>query len=1140
MAEAFGTVASALAVAELSIKVVRQCKRYYEGVKNADDNIERVIHEVQSMQTVLEALNDLLDSPQGAKLKTSPKLYDALMFGRIQLENLSKELEPSNTGRLMRRVHIRALKWPFKRDEVNERLLHLARCTQSLTSVLQIDETQAVLRIEENIVNSDQRAVLDKLPVASGAAFDSYAEEHNSKCLPQTREKTLSDIHGWVENPDAKTVFWLNGMAGTGKSTISRTLARSFGEDGRLGATFFFKRGEGDRGTASKLFTTIAAQLVQQDATLAWYVRDVIENNPAVLDGALRKQFQKLISEPLSKVSLSSQGDKILVIVIDALDECESETDIEDIIDILSHVNTMRGVRLRVFLTSRPELPTRLGFYRAQGEYDTLILHEIEEVIIEHDLSIFFRHELASIAERHNKQHPAHQFLMPWPGEPEIEILINMATPLFIFAATACRFIADRRTGPPDVKLKRILQHRTKSQESKLDATYLPVLEQLLFDLTRSEQDEVLELFKRVVGSIVLLEFPLSVQALAQLLDMPENEINNHLDYLHSVLNVPSSPKLPVRLLHLSFRDFLTDPLKCGKNPFWIDEKESHWQLATYCIRVMEEELHQDMCELRWPATSTASINPKTISNKLSPTVQYACHYWVSHVEQSWRPLVDDDQVHRFLQKHFLHWLEALSLIKMTSEFKPNLITLSTLCHRVASQQLTKFINDALTLPEDGITRTKVAPLQAYCSLLVFAPENNIIRDIFRDDMPKWVLLYPRIGTTSHSRPVVSTVFSPDGALVASCSHDHTARLWSVATGECLQTLRGHSKSVNKVVFSPDSSFVASCSPDRTVRLWSVNTGECLQILEGHSDAVVSTVFSSDSTLVMSSSTDCTIRLWLVATGECLQIFEGHYSTVESVAFSPNCLLAASGGVRDNTFDHTYQIAMGTHHVGGNTDGSVRIWSITKGGCLQVLLGHSGCVRSIIFSPDSALVASSSCDFTVRLWSVATGKCIRTLEGHSRAVTSVVFSPDGALIAAGSDEGTIRLWSVDTGNFLQSIYVGTVLDRLSFSQDCQHLVTNTGVVSLSRLVSPTVGSIARSLPGHDRDYHLGYMMTPLYFAPDNNTFFTRVAYGGRYLLLLPEEAQQSTFGVFGHTIVCGSRKGKVWIMRFSESLLEHW
>jgi hypothetical protein len=135
------------------------------------------------------------------------------------------------------------------------------------------------------------------LPTADNAAFDSRAEEHNARCHPDTRVDLLEQIQAWASDPNGECIFWLNGGAGTGKSTISRTVASRFREQGVLGASFFFKRGESDRGNATLFFTTIASQLAESGIQL---VREALNSNLAPASKALREQFEKLILQPLS------------------------------------------------------------------------------------------------------------------------------------------------------------------------------------------------------------------------------------------------------------------------------------------------------------------------------------------------------------------------------------------------------------------------------------------------------------------------------------------------------------------------------------------------------------------------------------------------------------------------------------------------------------------------------------------------------------------------------------------------------------------------------------------------------------------------------------------------------------------------
>jgi hypothetical protein len=456
-------------------------------------------------------------------------------------------------------------------------------------------------------------------------------------------------------------------MAGTGKSTISRTVAQSFADKGQLGGSFFFKRGEGDRGNAARFFTTIAAQLTTKVPSLSPFIGDAIDTDPFISEKSLKEQFEKLIYQPLSRIQSVSPQALRLVIVIDALDECEREEDIRAVLFLLSQFRDM--ISLRIFVTSRPELPIRLSFKNMERvTYQDLVLHEISQATIEHDISAFLQHELTKI--RIDRE-----LTIDWPGQRNIQTLVEIAVPLFIFAATVCRFVGDPRWDPRK-RLATILNFQTASQASKLDRTYLPILDQLLIGQDEVEKEKLAWEFQEVVGTIVILANPLSIVSLANLLSIPQAEIACRIDLLHSVLSIPTNQAHPVRLLHLSFRDFLVDPLKRERNPFWIDEKKTHERIASKCLQLMSKCLKKDICNLQRPRTLRNDIDTQIIDVYLPAEVQYACLYWVFHVEQSKSAINDNDPVHVFLQENLLYWLEALSLLGRTSQSISIIITL--------------------------------------------------------------------------------------------------------------------------------------------------------------------------------------------------------------------------------------------------------------------------------------------------------------------------------------------------------------------------------------------------------------------------------------------------------------------------------
>ncbi|KAI0469031.1 vegetative incompatibility protein HET-E-1 [Xylaria cf. heliscus] len=952
------------------------------------------------------------------------------------------------------------------------------------------DEAFGRLRSIISARTSSTTMLLAKLPVANGASFDSHAEEHNPVCLPNTRTDLLREITEWAENHDAKAVYWLNGMAGTGKSTISRTLAHTFAKRGSLGASFFFKRGESDRGSITKFFSTIASQLIVRVPKAAIHVQNTIDADPNITGKAMGEQFQKLILDPLSGISGDDYQNHSYVIIIDALDECEQEEDIKLLIKLLSDSKMLRSPWLRIFLTSRPELPIRLGFEVIDGEYQDLVLHEIAEPVIEHDIAVFFKNELADIKLHYNNSVPEKRRLPPsWPGQANIDILVTMAVPLFIFAATTCRFIAQRKMGNPDAQLKEVLQYRTKSQESQLDATYLPVLYYMVTGLTRRKKAEVLGRFHQIIGVVITLANPLSISALAKVLDLPENIISDHFDLLHSVLSVPSSPQEPVRLLHLSFRDFLLDPEKCD-NPFWINERETHHQLATDCLRIMSEKLKADICNVGNPGTRISSIGHGKINNNLPPEVQYACRFWSYHLEQGeWR-ISDDDQVWTFLTAHFLHWLEALSWIGRMSEALHAIKTLQSLMLPDSSTQISNFSNDGIRFIRAFKYIIEKAPLQIYSSALLFAPEQSVIRRQFERKIPNWISLRPKVPNVwgpslqtleGHRYSVSSVTFSPNGKFVASASNDETIRIWAVDTGDLLQTLEGHIGEVYSVAFSPDGKSIASGSRD--VQLWAVDTGKLLHTFECHNGRVNSVAFSSDGKSVASVLKDKMVQLWTV-TGHPLQTLEGHSKSISSVTFSPNSQLVASGS-GDQTirlwdtgtgsllrtlrvFYHSvYSVAFspdGKLLVSGSRD--VDLWAVETGSLLQTFKRRNGFVSSVTFSSDGRFIASGSSDKMVQVRATDTGSLVQTFEGHNDWVQSVAFSPNTKLIASGADDYTIRLWAINTNELLQTLegHNNSVV-AIAFSPNGR-VVASGSTDNTVRLWATDTGNLMQTLEGH--------------------------------------------------------------------------
>ncbi|CAI7635358.1 unnamed protein product [Penicillium manginii] len=1105
--DGLSSAASVIAVIQLAGSIVATCGGYIKGVKDAREDIIRLQHEVVSLKCILEKLADLLHGSNGFKLSTSRSLVEGINRCLEALKDLEDKIDPGKGRKLMRRLGRRALKWPIKRAEVERVVTDLERFKGLFTLSLQVDQTTFTICMAQTTDHMDQNLQLAKLPVARGAEFDSYADQHEEECLPGTRTEILRQIAGWAVSPEGKCIFWLNGMAGTGKSTISRTISRHFQRDRILGASFFFKRGEGDRGNPTRLIPTITKQLVLRIPQLLPGVQEAIQNNPEIAGKSLKEQFDKVLLQPLLDLKPFNQKIPTLAIVIDALDECENDNDKRVILQLLPQLQKPTALYLRIFLTSRPEVPIRLGFSRIENrDYQGLALHEIPAAVAEKDISMFLEERLANI--RVTRDVP-----QGWPSDGNFESLLKMSSPLFISAATACRFIEDLKWEPA-VRLQELLQNQAK-YASKMEKTYMPILTQLLDDQEDDDSELLLKQFQKVVGAIVLLATPLSVNTLSRLLSIRARAISHQLDFFRSVLSIPSDGDLPVRILHLSFRDFLVN----SKSKFRVDEQKTNEDIAAYCFTTMRSHLKKDICNLVSYGKHRADIDAHSIHHHLPTELQYSCRYWAHHLLQTTDPITEMNNAFSFLQRHFLHWMEAMSVLGLASEVVGTLNSLlsamnlprikenwdselqtleghSDVIHSVAfspdGQLLASGSSDKTVCIWHALTGALRQTLEGHSDAVqsvAFSPDGQLLVSGSGDKTIRiWELATGALQQTleGHSSEIWSVVFSHNGQLLGSGSFDKTVRLWDTATGELKRTLEGHSNWVLSIAFSHDSQILASGSRDGTLHLWNTTTGALLQTLEGHSSDVWSVAFSHNGQLLASGSFDKTVRLWDTATGALLRSLEGHAHVVQSVAFSPDGQLLVSGsadktvrvwgtvtGALQQTlvghFDWVQSVAFSPNKLilaSGSFDKTIRLWDITMGENTEGFEGHSNMVQTVVFSPDGRHLASGSFDTTVRLWEITTGSLQLTIEGHTDGVHSLAFSPDGRLLASGSGDKTVRVWHTMTGALRQTLEGHSdTIQSVAFSPDGRHLASGSFDKTV-RLWDITTGSIQQTLSSH--------------------------------------------------------------------------
>jgi len=545
----------------------------------------------------------------------------------------------------------------------------------------QLKSLDEIHNVRISVERLQERVDLGKLETAKGATYNSLTEGELSRCLPDTRTDLLQQITGWTTDQAGKRIFWLCGKAGTGKSTIARSVAKKLDDDGLFGASFFFKRGRAGRSHAGLLFPTIARQLADLFPAIARAIAASLDQDSLLCDRYLSTQFDRLLLQPLRKVDPTSLPSAGVVLVIDALDECDNSESIKTTLLLLSKAEEITSIRLRIFVTSRPELPVELGFKNMSGDlHHDVRLEVAQEVSIEHDIRVFYEHQFSEIRKSSSLQDD--ELPADWPGEQSTRVLVVQAMPLFIFAFTVSRYIS---ANPRRNLATMLLQSRDKSLTG-LKGTYLPILDQVVASEGDGEQKDRILDFKAVVGAIVLLYDPLSASALARLLEIETVDIGRVLRPLHSVLNIPraSDGKIdrmtPITLFHLSFRDFLLDPELKSQNVFWVQADEMHRTLGMRCIRLLESGgLNKDICGVLRPGTRRADVAKSLVHTFLPEDVAYACCYWVQHMLMSNSQLGDGDAAHQFLQKHLLHWMEAMSWLGKASDVIHSLETLKSI-----------------------------------------------------------------------------------------------------------------------------------------------------------------------------------------------------------------------------------------------------------------------------------------------------------------------------------------------------------------------------------------------------------------------------------------------------------------------------
>jgi hypothetical protein len=471
------------------------------------------------------------------------------------------------------------------------------------------------------------------------------APNASEMCLAGTRQKLLADLFAWFDDvdPSRERVLWLNGLAGTGKTTVARTIATRAHKQGRLAAAFFFSRNIAVTRSSSAILPTVAYQLAHYQRLFRTAVCTAVSSDEDVRDRGIATQADVLFSN-LRGVTVP---DTPLLIVLDALDECYLENGCEggDAVPLLL-AQFASVPSIKILITSRVEDTLKHMFDGVAN----LALHNIEADIIQSNILHYLKHALGEHAR-------VRKLPLPFPTDDALHELVARSGKLFIYAATVVKWISDSKADPK-LRLQQVLDQDVDEmafQHKLLDGMY----QQIITEAAQTSGNPLPHerALANVLSTVVLLQEPMHATALASLAGEGQRA-GAILPRLSAVILVDETA--PVRLFHPSFPDFITDEGRCSDKRFLVMRVEGHLRLAIRCLEIMNAGLRENPS---LPNNELVDLDLR-LERAASPELCYACKYWHVHVRMA---AVTSPELVKLLEmfctSHLLHWVELLSLL---------------------------------------------------------------------------------------------------------------------------------------------------------------------------------------------------------------------------------------------------------------------------------------------------------------------------------------------------------------------------------------------------------------------------------------------------------------------------------------------
>ncbi|KAL5492841.1 hypothetical protein ACEPAI_4289 [Sanghuangporus weigelae] len=809
-----------------------------------------------------------------------------------------------------------------------------------------------------------------------------YSSEKS--CLEGTRQDTLQTIHQWMES--GSKLLWLHGPEGSGKTTITHTIAQRLDEENRLAGCFIYDSDANEHRISERIIPTIAYQLAKWHAGYRSIILDILQGNvERSIHTSLHAQFDILLKGPILKLSESNPREllppphKPLVIVLDAPDECCDSIPKWRL--LVKFINDVAGMVpwLNVFISSRK--PPQFDLLSGTGYQELDINGPV--IDLQRDIAVFLRYCVKGA-------NPATE------GHHALEYKV--------FSLSSWIRLALRRSSKwisPHI----LTRQRDTSGQSWIDEIFLTALFGVLYVGDFKEESLPLIRDVLVIVSCIASSRPTTVEVLPFMHLIKRNITLDVLDAtiasLFPILLRDGATRVHIIVPPTDFLGFISDKQRSGS--LWVEVKSLSHGLAQNCLHAMISGLRMNICDLE--AAHLVNSDVERLEHKVVENVSG----FLRCSSLSWMDLITITGDSRSFQgmvlqilsfPKALQWIEVLGLIGSLQAGKRIL------------RKCADFYKDeecilrAVTVLFDFISVFEPAMTSSIChtyaSGLVWLPSDSPIYSGTRPRIPKLAFeSFPRsdpsVVNLSSATDVFCTALSLEGRKIVSGSRNGTLEFWDGLTGDRIGgKIKGHTDWISDLKYSPNGTKFVSGSYDGTVKIWDARNGRLLFQLES-SSVFSAVVFAPGGSEIVSGHWDGKVRIWDVQIG---------------------ALVSESQTKQEAAIFAVARSSDGRRIVTGSYDGTLRILDAQNAGLIGYPLeGHEYRVRCVAYSPDGSRIISGSDDKSVRVWNAHTGEPIgEPLRGHEDGIVDVGYSRDGNRIYSASWDRTIRFWNAMNGS----------------------------------------------------------------------------------------------------------------------------